>query len=139
MVHEILMILQISWVLAAVVLTLVSQEKLLSDTGENGGKILIPFYGHYLFYKRTSNGGTIYLLCVAFSVLAAFFCIVFPFMGYVYCAAPVICLLFLSIVVAQAYKKSPLFALGLFLLPMIFYFSLAFDGQESKEKLPAVV
>ena len=126
-VRTLLTALQWGWLLSAVVLVLVSQGKLLADTGKSGWLILVPFYGHYLLYKRTSDSSTIYLLSLAFSVLAVIFCVFFPFMGYCFFAAPVICLFFLSIVVAAAYGISTLFGIGLFFLPMIFYFALAFD------------
>ena len=37
------------------VLLLFAQGTILKSTGENGWKILIPFYGQYLLYKRTSD------------------------------------------------------------------------------------
>ena len=46
---------------ATAILVLISQGIILSSTGENGWKILIPFYGQYLFFKRTSDTGGLYL------------------------------------------------------------------------------
>ena len=127
-----IIILQSAWLIACVALVLVSQMKMYSDIGEKGWKVLIPFYGHFMFFKRISDGGTIYLLAVVFAGLAAVLRIFFPFMGVVYIVAPFVCGFFLSIVVARAYDKSTLFGVGLFFLPMIFYYNLAFDTQKKK-------
>ncbi len=131
--RTLIIILQSAWLLSCVALVLVSQMKMYSDLGGKGWKVLIPFYGHFMFFKKTCDGSTIYLLAIVFSLLAALLRIFFPFMGVVYMVAPFVCGFFLSIVLAKAYDKSTLFGVGLFFLPMIFYYNLAFDNQK-KEK-----
>lgn len=130
--RTLIIILQSAWLLACVALVLVSQMKMYSDLGENRWKVLIPFYGHFMFFKKTCDGGTFYLLAIVFSLLAVLLRIFFPFMGLVYMVAPFVCGFFLSIVLARAYDKPTLFGVGLFFFPMVFYYCLAYDNPKKE-------
>ena len=107
--------------------------KLLNRKGENGAKFLIPVYGGYLFYKKTADNGILYwffALCLCFGamsyqlslIFAIIFAILIAFFHFVF-----------AINLATAYDKSLGMGIGLFLLPIVFYFILAF----SKETAPA--
>ena len=101
--------------------------KLLNQKGEKGIKFLVPVYGGYLFYKKTADCGIMYW----------FFAIVLIFGSLSYQLSPIFTLVFLiltvffnfvfSINLASAYERSFSMGLGLFLLPIVFYFVLAFS------------
>ena len=111
------------------IIVLIAQAKILYSIGEAGWKIIIPIYGEYLFFKRTCNAGTIVLQAFAYALFAELFVLCFPLMGYCFFLGPVICMLFLSILLANSYNKSYFFGLGLFILPVIFYVVLAFNNK----------
>ena len=107
--------------------------KLLNRKGENGFKFLIPVYGGYLFYKKTADNGILYwffALCLCFGamsyqlspIFSIIFLILIEFFHFVF-----------SVNLAAAYDKGLGLSIGLFLLPIVFYFVLAF----SKETAPA--
>ncbi|MBQ4074799.1 MAG: hypothetical protein IJD39_06325 [Clostridia bacterium] len=118
-------------VLPVLILTLCAQGRLLSKAGENGAKILIPFYGSYLLYKA----------CDATGMFVANICLsVVSFLLGMAGAGEVISLLimvgslliniFFSLSMARAYGRSGGFAVGLIFLPLIFQCILAFGDSE---------
>ena len=115
------------------IVVLFSQGVLLDKTGEAGWKIIIPFYGRYLFFKRTSDTGGLYVSALLFGVFSGILYFASPALGYYYLLMPLICNFFLCINLADAYKKSTGFGFGLFFLPIIFYPLLAIDKEATSE------
>lgn len=116
--------------------------KLLNQKGEKGVKFLVPVYGGYLFFKKTADCGIMYW----------FFAIVLVLGSLSYQLSPIFTLVFLILTVffnfvfavnlAAAFDQGMGMAIGLFLLPIVFYFVLAFskataEGGDSAGALAA--
>lgn len=69
-----------------------------------------------------------------YSALAELLYLVSPLLGYCFMLAPLICTLYLCIVLAQSYGKSVAFGLGLFFLPVIFFCILAFGNRSAAKE-----
>ena len=110
--------------------------RILSHHGENGWKILIPFYGMYLLYKKTADCGGLYWTILGIGIVSGIFQFI---LGLNYSAFFMILSLFFiflySINLADAYDRKIGFAFGLFLLPVIFYSILAFPKKEENPAL----
>jgi len=118
-------------VLALMVLVFCAQGRLLSKSGENGWKILIPVYGGYLLYKACDAVG----LFIANMCLSGFSFLLGlagagEVMTLVIMAASLILNIFFCIRMAKAYGKGGGFAVGLIFLPIIFQCILAFGDAE---------
>lgn len=103
--------------------------KILNKTGTNGMQFLIPVYGAYLFFKKTADSGILYW---SFMVMIAFGALSFQ-LSYIFTIVFGILFLFFwfvfNINLATAFDQSVLFGIGLFLLPVVFYYILAFNGS----------
>ncbi len=120
---------------ACMVIVLLAQAKLLQATGEKGWKVFIPFYGWYLFFKKTCDNGGLFiglLICFAYAIILS---LIVPVMGLYYMLLPLFCNFMMCINLAGAYEKGTGFAFGLLLCPAVFYSMLAFGS--STEAAPA--
>ena len=61
--------------------TLLCCARILAKTGENGVKILIPFYGGFLFCKRTAEMGLLFWIQVVVAVIAGLAFLLSPLLG----------------------------------------------------------
>ena len=104
--------------------------RILEKTGEENGMIfLIPVYGLYHFFKKTTDSGVLYwsfLIMIFLGALSSELSVVFV----IYFAVLFAIFWFIfNINLASAFDKSILFGIGLCLLPMPFYYKLASDDS----------
>lgn len=85
--------------------------KMFSKAGEPGWASIIPFYNAYVLFKITWGSGIKFLL------------LLIPI-------ANIVVVIMTQIKLAKAFGKSTGFAVGLILLPPIFYVILGFDSSE---------
>jgi hypothetical protein len=98
-------------ILAVCLLIIVAQWKIFQRAGQAGWKSLIPFYNMYILMEIAGKPGWwMFLLLV-------------PLVG-------VVILLLAMLSLAKKFRRSELFGVGIFLLPMIFLPVLAFGGSE---------
>ena len=98
-------------ILVACILIIVAQWIIFQRAGQAGWKCLIPFYNMYILMQISGKPGWwMFLLLV-------------PLVG-------VVILLLAMLSLAKKFRRSELFGVGLFLLPMIFFPVLAFGGSE---------
>ena len=115
-------------------LIIASSWVLFTKAGEKGWKALIPVYNEYIMYKLTWHTSYFWIMFAA-SMVSGFLSY-FDESGIVlFCVLLMdILLIVLSIVaeikVAKAYGQSGAFAIGLILLPFIFYPILAFGDSK---------
>ena len=98
-------------ILAICLLIIVAQWIIFQRAGQAGWKCLIPFYNMYILMQISGKPGWwMFLLLV-------------PLVG-------VVILLLAMLSLAKKFRRSELFGVGLFLLPMFFFPVLAFGGSE---------
>ncbi|HEY3308245.1 MAG TPA: DUF5684 domain-containing protein [Desulfuromonadaceae bacterium] len=97
--------------LVACLLIIIAQWIIFERAGQAGWKCLIPFYGMYILMEIAGKPGWwMFLLLI-------------PLVG-------VVILLLSMLALAKKFRRSELFGVGIFLLPMIFFPVLAFGGSE---------
>lgn len=98
-------------ILAVCLLIIAAQWIIFQRAGQAGWKCLIPFYNMYILMQISGKPGWwMFLLLV-------------PLVG-------VVILLLAMLALAKKFRRSELFGVGLFLLPMIFFPILAFGKSE---------
>lgn len=139
------------FMIVMLVLTIVARWKMFTKAGEAGWKSLIPIYCDYTLFKLVWNAKSfwIYTLSgigsVALNILGGQYAVVGGqlvatgggnfFIGILAYLAGIITLIYTvisSIKTALAYGKSPIFGLGVLLLPGIFNLILGFGKSEYK-------
>ena len=96
--------------LAVGILVLVAQWKVYKKAGERGWASLIPFYSQYVLVKITWGNGWLFLLGLI------------PIVN-------IVVYIMVSIKMARAFGMGTGFAVGLILLPSIFYLILGFGDS----------
>lgn len=113
--------------LAIAIFMIISMWKIFEKAEKPGWAALIPFYNTYILCEMTGVNPW-WILIVALSPILG----VIPVIGSLASAAASIYFAILSSVsLARAFKKEDGFAVGLILLPIVFYPILAF-GKENK-------
>ncbi len=103
---------------------------LLEKTGEKGIKVLIPFYGHFLLFKKTAEMGLMFWAIVIASLLAfgAYLLSIYLFL---FVLAIILVFRFMYVLnLAINFGKVPGFAAGLFFLYPVFIGILAFGNAK---------
>lgn len=130
------------------VLMIVVQWKILTKANEEGWKVLIPFYGQYIFYKiagatkyfwRSILAGVggfvlmiIALACAANSGDSALaFVVIASICTVILSGYAIYCQIRFCFLLAKSFGKGNGFGVGLFLLSVIFYSILAFSSDIS--------
>ena len=104
-------------------------KKILEKAGAAGMTFFIPVYGLYYFFKQTTDSGVLYwsfMLMICLGVLSSelsvifliFFIVLFGFFWFVF-----------NENLGSAFDKSISFGIGLCLLPLPFYYMLAYDDS----------
>jgi len=114
-------------VLGLMVLMLCAQGCLLSKSGENGWKILIPVYGGYLLYKACDSEG-LFFANLALSILGMVTAA--TGIGIVFSIGMLVVNIIFYVRMAKAFGKSGGFATGMVFLPFIFLSILAFGDAQ---------
>ncbi|MDO4295200.1 MAG: DUF5684 domain-containing protein [bacterium] len=98
-------------IVALWVLTIIGKWKMFEKAGEPGWASIIPFYADYKLYQMAWGNGWLFLLALV----------------------PVVNIVVAAIVcwkLAQAFGKGVGFAIGMFLIPSLFYMILGFDASQ---------
>lgn len=98
-------------VLVVCLLIIASQWVVFEQAGEPGWKCLIPFYNMYVLMEISGKPGW------------WMFLLIIPLIG-------IVVLLLAMLSLSRKFRRSELFGVGLFFLPMIFFPVLAFGGSE---------
>ncbi len=120
---------------AVIAFLLVCEMKIMKKKGLNGARVLIPFFGQYLFYKHAADMGLlVWVLLIAAALAVAsgflslyftgFFVILILFFHFLFC-----------INLAYAFGRKTAYGFGLTFLCPVFLGMLAF-GKAQFEKLP---
>lgn len=129
--------------LAYTVLMLVARWKIFKKAGTGGWKAIVPFYSDYTMYKVAWKKKYFWFVLVL-SILASV-CVNLSgdFPQYSLVFALIAAVLFISVIVleikcqvklAKAFRKGAGFAVGLILLPIVFYPILGFGGAKYRRK-----
>lgn len=108
------MLLFVGGALAFLVLMIAAHWKVFEKAGVAGWKCLIPIYNLYLLFLIAGKPGWWLILTII------------PLVG-------VVVYLLAMLSLAGRFSKGPVYGVGLFLLPVIFFPLLAFDGSEYSE------
>lgn len=137
--------------LAITILTIVSMWMVFAKAGQGGWKILIPIYNVYIQFK-IANAKKRFWLCFLLTLAIPAFCATFvpaiihdyQYLGFIpfedfngfhllVILAIILVILIINITVnfsmAKAFGLPGVFGLGLWLLPVIFYAIIAFNGN----------
>lgn len=112
--------------LAVSLVILIAKWKAYSKAGEQGWKVLIPIYNQYTLCKIVGVSPWWILIVFIGTLLNGI-----PFIGsLISLAASIYFLILLNVSVAKAYGKDAGFAVGLILLPIVFWPILGFGKAE---------
>lgn len=112
--------------LAITTIMIIAMWRILSKAGEPGWGALIPIYGQYLLCKIIGVNPWWLLIIICSPMLN-----IVPLLGTLASAAVVIYFLVLfSVSLARSFGKEDGFAVGLVLVPPIFYLMLAFGSAK---------
>ena len=139
------------FMIVMLVLTIVARWKMFTKAGEAGWKSLIPIYCDYTLFKLVWNAKSFWIYTasiiasLALNILGGQYVLVGGqlvatgggnfFIGIIAYLAGLVTLIYTvicSIKTAVAYGKSPIFGLGVLLLPGIFNLILGFGKAEYK-------
>ena len=84
-------LLVLAYYIVSAVIVLFEESVILSRHGEGGWKVLLPFYGPYLFFRKTCDNGGLYWATVISAVVAGLLYLVVPVMGEYYLLMPLFC------------------------------------------------
>lgn len=116
-------------VLAICVFWIAARWCLLNKAGEEGWKVLIPFYGEYTEYK-VAGATDVYWGWLAANVLSGVFIAVGAvFLGALCSLAVFVCNILFCLRYSKAFGQDGGFAVGLILLPIIFFPVMAFSSS----------
>lgn len=120
------LILFIIIILALVLLVVISKCKLLKKCGKRGWEAIIPYHSQFVFCE-TVGVNPIWVLITMFSVVLY----IIPVLGSLLAYAVLIYFtVLLNVSLAKSFGKSTGFAVGLTLLPFVFYPILGFGKSE---------
>ena len=128
-------LLVLAYYIVSAVIVLFEESVILSRHGESGWKVLIPFYGPYLFFKKTCDNGGLYWATVISAVIAGLLYLVVPVMGEYYLLMPLFCRLLLCVNLADEENRGTGFAFGMLFLAPVFFGILAF-GKKAEPAAP---
>ena len=99
-------------ILIIYIITVIGMWKMYEKAGREGWKAIIPIYNMYVLTEISGQNGWLFLLCLIPGVGALIWSIM------------------VSLKLAPAYGKDTGFAIGLILLPPIFYMILGFGNAQ---------
>lgn len=112
-------------IIAVAVLMIIAQFKVFKKGGEEGWKAIIPIYNQYTLCQIVGlNPNWIWIILVL-GLLSAV-----PLVGLVSTVASIYFTVLLNVSVARSFGKDTGFAIGLILVPVIFWPILAFGSSE---------
>lgn len=130
-------------ILAIVVLLVISNWKIFKKAGQPGWKALIPVYSDYIFYKIAWKPRWFWIAMIISVIIAATseFIGATPETAMIVSILSTICAIFACVIeiimhvkLAKAFRKDGGFAVGLILLPFIFFPILAFGSAKYRKK-----
>ena len=111
---------------------LLAQGKMLTAKGINGWTILIPGYGEFVFFKTTADCGMLLVVMLVMIVLGIVASFLAPIFGIFFLILVLFFYFIFSLNLAEAYNRETAFAIGLFLLPPVFFWMLAYPSKETE-------
>jgi uncharacterized membrane protein YsdA (DUF1294 family) len=115
-------------IIPLVVFTLYCMWKVFEKAGREGWKAIIPVYNGWVMAEIAGKPGWWGIVGYAGAI---------PFIGFIGTIAAFVLGILISIEVAKAFGKEPIFALLLIFLPIIGFAILAFDKSKYTQPAPA--
>ena len=114
------------------VFVLAAQGEMLASKGIKWWTILIPGYGEYVFFKTTADCGLLLWMMLGMAVLGIVSSFLAPIFGIFFLILLLFFYFIFSLNLAEAYNRDLSFAIGLFLLPPVFFWMLAYPSEKTE-------